>query len=94
MGSRTVRWWFAGAGKRPERAAAVAKIDPKNIVSDGECGGDGGDHGYESKASHEAVMGVPVWWPGEVRRLAGGGSKWWRRKGGEFQNHEFLEING
>ena len=71
----------------------MAKTDPKKIVSEGDCGGDGGDRGYDSKSGREAVMGVPVWWPGEVQRLARGGSMWWRRKGGEFQNHEFLEIN-
>ena len=50
----------------------MANTDPKKIVSDGDYGGDGGDHGYDSKADCEVVMGLLVWWPGEVWRLAGG----------------------
>ena len=78
MGGRTVRWWFAGAGKRPEQAAAVAKTDPKKIVSDGDCTGDGGDRGYDSKAGREVVTGVLVRWSGARRRLTGGEWKWRR----------------
>ena len=94
MGGRIGWWWLAGTRKWPERVAAVAKTDSKNSLTGGDCGGPGGHDGYDWKAGREAVMGVPVWWLGEVRRLAGSGSKWWRRKGGEFQNYEILEING
>ena len=60
MGGRIGRWWLAGAGKWPERVAAVAKTDSKNSLTGGDCGGAGGDRGYDSKAGREAVMGVSV----------------------------------
>ena len=92
MGGRIGRWWLTGAGKWPERVVAVAKTDSNNSLTGGDFGGAGGHDRYDWKADHEAVMGVTVWWPGVRRRLDGGEPKWWRRKGGKFQNRETLEI--
>ena len=42
MGGRIGRWWLAGAGKWPERVAAMAKTDSKNSLTGGDCGRHGG----------------------------------------------------
>ena len=72
MGGRIGRWWLAVTGKQPERMAAAVENDSENSLTGGDCGGAGGHDGYDWKAGREAVMGVQVRWPGEVRRLAGG----------------------
>lgn len=53
------------------------KTGCKIFVAIGYCGCVGGSEGYGSIADYEAVMVVfAVWWPGKVRRLARGESKW------------------
>ena len=69
MGGRIGRWWLAGAGKWPERVAAVAKTDPENPVPGGDCGGAGSDRGYELIASREVITFVQIRWSGARRRL-------------------------
>ena len=65
--------------------AAVAKTDSKNSFTGGDCSGAGGHDMYDWKARREAVMGVPLLWPGVRRRLAGGEPMWRRRNSENFK---------
>ena len=58
MGGRISQWWLAGAGKRPEPVAAVAKTDFNNSLTGDDCSGAGGHDRYDWKAGREAVMWV------------------------------------
>lgn len=83
VGGQTGQRWLAGPGKCPEKVVAAAKTDTKNVVTDGDRRGIGGNHWYRQIGSHEVVMVVLIWWSGAR----------WRHSGGEPKCRQHMGCN-